>query len=87
MLRGIFNFLFSCAFVALLPLFWLAAQFWGSADEKWLMRVCMLALSPFCLSIWYIVIRRKSGFLMPFAIIIGGYILIACLLKSGMVLF
>jgi hypothetical protein len=86
-LRGIFNFAFSVAFVTFLPAFWLAAQWWGSSDEKLLMRICMLALSPFCASIWVIVIRRKGGFLLPFAVIIGGYMVIFFLLRMRVIVF
>ena len=88
MLRGIFNFLFSCAFVALLPLFWFAAQWFGSADEKWLMRAAMCALSPLCAALWYPVVARKHfSYLLQIAIIIGGYVLIAMLLKLRVVTF
>jgi hypothetical protein len=83
MLRGIFNFLFSCAFVTLLPLFWLAAQWFGSADEKWLMRIAMLALSPLCAAIWLIILRK--GKWSSLLVIPLGYVVIALLLKSGMV--
>lgn len=83
MLRGFFNFLFSCAFVAFLPLFWLCAQFWGSQDERWLMRVCMLALSPLCAAIWLVILRKgKWSSLLAIPL---GYLLVAFLLRSGMV--
>lgn len=51
MLQRIFNFLVIAGFVLLLPAFWLAAQLWGSPDERSLMRICMIVLSPFCVAI------------------------------------
>ena len=83
MLRGIFNFLFSCAFVAFLPAFWLCAEIWGSSDERWLLHWCVIVLSPFCAAIWLIVLRK--GKWSSFLVIPLGYLLVAFLLRSGMV--
>jgi hypothetical protein len=83
MLRGFLNLLASSVFVTLLPIFWLCAQFWGSQDERWLMRVCMLTLSPLCAAIWLIILRK--GKWSSLLVIPLGYVVIALLLRSGLV--
>jgi hypothetical protein len=86
------NFLAFNAFVLLLPVASFAAWGWGSADEKWLIKVAFCALGPFCLDFWYLigthlVLRRQSSYLMQFLIFVIGYAGIFFVLKSGMVAF
>lgn len=83
MLRSIFNFAFSTFFVTFLPAFWLCAQIWGSQDERWLMRIAMLALSPLCAAIWLVILSK--GRWISLAVIPLGYMLVAFLLRSGLV--
>ena len=85
MIRGLMNSIAFAGFVLLLPLFDLMAWVAGSSDEKFLMKAATCEVGPFCLSMWVILIRRKGGFLLPFAVIIGGYMVIFFLIKSGMV--
>ncbi len=92
MIRSLMNFLAFNAFVLLLPLACFAAWGWGSSDEKFLMKAAFCVLSPFCADLWYIllshlVFRRRSSYLMQALIIIGGYAVIALLLKEGMIAF
>ncbi len=54
MIRGLMNFLVFNAFVLLLPVACFAAWGWGSADERWLMKVAICVLGPFCLDFWYL---------------------------------
>jgi hypothetical protein len=91
-IRGIFNFVVMVGFTLTLPLFCFAAWGWGSADERWLMKVCFCALGPFCLDFWYlifrhIVLRKDSSYLMQFMIFVLGYAGIFLMLKSSMVAF
>ena len=79
-------------FTLMLPFFCGAAWFWGSADEKWLMKAALCVLSPFCLPFWYlifrhIVLRKDSSYLVQFMIFVFGYAGIFLLLKSRMVAF
>jgi hypothetical protein len=76
----------------MLPFFCAAAWFWGSADERWLMKVCFCVLSPFCLDFWYLilsnlVLRRRASYVLQFMIFVFGYTRVFFLLKSGMVRF
>lgn len=88
MLRGILNSLAFAGFVLLLPIFGAMAWFVGSSDEKFLMKLAVCALSPLCCAMWYAIVGGKRfSYLAQIAIIIGGYILIAMLLKLRAVTF
>ena len=90
MLRGLINFMALVGFTLMLPFFCAAAWVCGSADEKWLMKVALCALGPFCLNFWYlifrhIVLRKDSSYVTQFLIFVLGYAAVFFLLKSGMV--
>jgi hypothetical protein len=92
MIRAFLNFLAFNAFIMMLPLLCVAAWGWGSADEKWLMRVAFCALSPFCACLWYIllsyfVFHRKASYFAQFFIFVFGYAGIFLLLRSGVIAF
>ena len=92
MIRSLINFVVMVGFTLMLPFFCAAAWFWGSEDEKWLMKVCFCVLGPFCLDFWYlilrhIVLRKDSSYLVQFMIFVLGYAGIFLLLKSRMVAF
>jgi hypothetical protein len=75
-----------------MPFFCVAAWFWGSGDEQWLMKVALCAPGPFRLDFWYlifrhIVLRKDSSYLVQFLIFVIGYAGVFFLLKSGMVRF
>jgi hypothetical protein len=92
MIRSLTNFVVMVGFTLMLPVFGFMAWGWGSADERWLMKVCFCVLSPFCLDFWYLilsnlVLRRRASYLMQFMIFVLGYSGVFLLLKSGMVAF
>jgi hypothetical protein len=95
MLRNFPNFIAVSIFTLLLPVFCLAAYWWGSRDERLLMKIAFCALLPLCAAMWFVVVsriflRKRSLMLSWFiqiCIIIAGYIGIAFLLKSGLVTF
>jgi len=92
MIRSLMNFLAFNAFVLLLPVACFAACGWGSPDEKWLMKVALCVLGPFCADFWYLIVthlvlRRQSSYPMQALIIIGGYAGVFLLLKSHVVTF
>jgi hypothetical protein len=92
MIRDFLNFLAVAAFTLLLPLFCLGAWLWGSADERWMMKVAFCVLSPFCAVMWYIllshlVLRRRSSYLVQFLIFVLGYAGVFLLLRSGVIAF
>lgn len=92
MFRSVLKFLAFNAFVFLLPIFCLAAWAWGSPDEKWLMRIAGLVLSPPCGAMWYCVLSRPLLGLRPrtsvaLLAIVFGYAGIIFLLKFRIVGF
>jgi hypothetical protein len=92
MIRSLINFVVMVGFTLTLPLFCFAAWGWGSADERWLMKVCFCVLGPFCLDLWYLilsnlVLRRRASYVLQFMIFVLGYSGIFLLLKSRMVAF
>lgn len=92
MIRSLMNFLAFNAFVLLLPVACFAAWGWGSSDEKWLMKVALCALGPFCADLWYLILShlvfgRKSSYFVQFLIFVLGYAGVFFLLKSGTVRF
>jgi hypothetical protein len=92
MIRSLINFVVLVGFTLMLPIFCAAARLWGSADERWLMKMAFCVLGPFCADLWYIllshlVFRRRSSYLMQFVIFVLGYTEIFLLLKSRMVTF
>lgn len=92
MIQRILNFLAVAGFTLLLPFFCLAAWFWGSRDERWLMKMSFLGLSPLCACMWgalvsNFIFKRRLGWFLEFVIIILGYVGIVFLLKSRMVTF
>ena len=92
MIRSLVNFVVMVGFTLTLPAFGFMAWGWGSADERWLMKVCFCVLGPFCLDFWYItlsnlVLRRRASYLVQFMIFALGYAGIFLMLKSGVVRF
>lgn len=45
------------AFILTMPLLLLAAAFYGSEDEQWLMGIAFWVTAPFTIALWYILIR------------------------------
>jgi hypothetical protein len=92
MIRSLTNFVVMVGFTLMLPAFGFMAWGWGSADERWLMKVCFCVLSPFCLDFWYLILsnlllRRRASYLVQFLIFVLGYAGVFLLLKSRMVAF
>jgi hypothetical protein len=88
LIRSAGNFVLLVAFTLLLPFFSPAAWLWGSADERWLMKVAFIFLSPFSAVLWLIaftnlVLRRTAGFLMQLVIFVGTVAVIYLLLVNG----
>jgi hypothetical protein len=92
MIRTLLNFLAFNLFVLFLPLLGLAAWGWGSEDERFLMRAAFCTLGPLCAAMWYVllshlVFRRRSSYLVQFAIVVLGYAAIVLLMKSRVIAF
>jgi membrane protein YdbS with pleckstrin-like domain len=73
LIRSAGNLLLVVAFTLLLPFFCAAAWLWGSADERWLMKVALCVLSPFTAVFYYIIashllLRRRSSFFIQFLV-------------------
>jgi hypothetical protein len=88
LIRSAGNFVLLVAFTLLLPFSCAAASLWGSADERWLMKVAFTFLGPFSTTLWYIafsnlVLRRRAGFFMQFVIFFGTTTVIYLLLANG----
>jgi hypothetical protein len=88
LIRSAGNFLVLVAFTLLLPLFWAAARLWGSADERWLMKMALTFLAPFSAVLWFIAFRhlvlgRRAGYLMQLVVFIGTAAVIYLLLVNG----
>jgi hypothetical protein len=78
MIRSLINLGVLVGFTLTLPFLCVAAWGWGSADEKWLMKVAFCVLGLFCADLWYIllshlVFRRRSSYLAQFLIFVLGY--------------
>jgi hypothetical protein len=95
MLRNLLNLLALAGFFLLLSFFGASAYFWGSPDERWLMKIAFCALSPLCAAMWFVVLSRiflrkrplLLSWLIQICIIIIGYRGVALLIKSGPVTF
>jgi len=87
MIRGLMNSIVFACFTLLLPVFGFMAWFAGSSDEKFLMKAATCALGPFCIAMWVIILRGKPGFIVPFLVIVMGYVGIFFLLKFRLVTF
>lgn len=73
LIRSVVNFVVLVAFTMLLPFFGVAAWLWGSADERWFMKVAFCVLSPFTAVFYYIVashllLRRRSSYVVQFVV-------------------
>jgi len=86
------NFVTLVGLTLMLPVACVAAWGWGSADERWLMKVSFCVLGPFCADFWYLilwhlVVRRESSYFVQFAIFVLGYAGVFLLLRSGAITF
>src|SRR5437016_43229 len=78
-IRSFINVMALVGFTLLLPVACFAAWGWGSADERWLMKVAFCVLGPFCLDFWYLilwhlVLRRESSYFVQLMIFVFGYV-------------
>jgi hypothetical protein len=88
LIRGIGNLVVLVAFTLLLPFFCAAAWLWGSADERWLMKVAFCILSPFCAVLWYIIashllLRRRSSYVIQFVVFGPTAFGVWCVVSTG----
>jgi hypothetical protein len=87
LIRSARNFVLLVAFTLLLPFFCAAASLWGSADERWLMKVAVTFLGPFSAVLWFIafshlVLQRRAGYLMQAVVFFGTATVIYLLLAN-----
>jgi len=88
LIRSAGNFVLLVAFTLLLPFSCAAAFLWGSADERWLMKVAFTFLGPFSAVLWFIafshlVRQRRAGYFMQLVIFVGAAAVIYLLLVNG----